>query len=65
MTVKYPDVRVVLTGGDGNAYAILAACRKAMRKAGIEDKWEEFHAEATSGEYDHLLQTAMRWFDVD
>lgn len=22
------------------------------------------HAEATSGNYDHLLQTAMKWFDV-
>jgi len=23
-----------------------------------------FVTEATAGDYDHLLQTAMRWFDV-
>ena len=27
--------------------------------------WNEFHKEATSGDYNHLLATIMDWFDVD
>ena len=46
-------------------YAVLARCRRAARQA----KWPEartaaFLAEAQSGDYDHALQTCMRWFDV-
>mgnify|MGYP000095954849 FL=1 len=36
-------------------------------KSGIDNKdevWNAFHTEATSGDYDHLIQTAMTWFDV-
>ena len=29
------------------------------------EMWDEFHAEATSGDYNHLLATIMDWFDVD
>lgn len=39
---------------------------KAMRRAGLpNEEWETFHAEATSGNYDNLLVTVMRWFSVD
>jgi hypothetical protein len=56
---------VQLVGRDGNAFAILAACRSAARKAGWPDsRIKQFEAEAMSGDYDALLRTAMRYFDV-
>jgi hypothetical protein len=50
--------------GDGNAFAILGACSKAMKMAGRYEEWSAFHTEATSDDYDHLLATVTDWFDV-
>ena len=64
--IKYPEVQVQLTGNDGNAYAILGNCQKAARQAGLtKDQIDEFVNEAMSGDYDHLLQTCMKYFEVD
>jgi hypothetical protein len=62
--VRHPEVVVQLTGQDGNAYAILGTVRQALREAGHAGDIAEFFAEATSGDYDHLLQTCMRWVTV-
>lgn len=63
--ILYPNVQVELTGRDGNAFAIIGACIKAARRAGIgAGPIAAFQVEATSGDYDHLLATCMRWFDV-
>lgn len=64
--VKYPEVEVQLTGNDGNAFAIMGAVSKALRRAGV-DKLEidEYVKESMSGDYDNLLRTAMRWVSVD
>lgn len=64
--VKYPEVTVELTGTDGNAFAILGAVSNALKRAGV-DKAERdaFYTEATAGDYDALLRTAMRWVNVD
>ena len=65
MTPKYPEVTVTLIGHDGNAFTVLGRCRKTAREAGLsEDEIATFMTEATAGDYDHLLQTAMRWFDI-
>ena len=65
MTPKYPDITVTLTGNDGNAFAILGRCREAARNAGLsEDEIAAFMDEAMAGDYDQLLQTAMRWFEI-
>jgi hypothetical protein len=65
MSPKYPEIRVELVGGSGNAFAILGAVRQAMRRAGLpEPEREAFTKEATAGDYDNLLATAMRWVDV-
>lgn len=63
-TPKFPDVTVQLTGSDGNAYAVMGAVSRALRKAGHADQVSAFQAEATSGDYNHLLATAMSWVDV-
>ena len=48
----------------GNAFAILGVCRRAMERAGKREFWDEFHKEATSGDYNNLLCTVSDWFDV-
>ena len=63
--VKYPDITVELVGQDGNAFAILGSVSQALRRADVSKaEIKEFTDEATSGDYDHLLQTCMRWVDV-
>ena len=65
MTPKYPYIIVELSGHDGNAFAILGRCRQAAQEAGLsEDEINAFMTEARAGNYDHLLLTAMRWFEV-
>ena len=64
-TPKYPKIKVRLTGRDGNAFAILGAVNAALRHAGVSaEERKQFADEATSGDYDHLLRTAMRWVEV-
>jgi hypothetical protein len=61
---RYPDVQVQLTGEDGNAFAILGRTAAALRHADVpQEEIDAFFAEATSGDYDHLLQTTMAWVD--
>jgi hypothetical protein len=63
--IKYPHVKVRLTGRDGNAFAILGAVMNALKKEKVPpEQIAVFRAEAMSGDYDNLLQTAMRWVDV-
>ena len=65
-TPKYPDVHVQLVGQDGNAYMVLGLCQRAAQKAGLSKaEIDEFMKEAKSGDYNHLLQTCMQWFDID
>ncbi len=65
MPPKYPDITVTLTGQDGNAFAVLGRCREAARDAGLsDDEITAFMDEAMVGDYDHLLQTAMSWFEI-
>jgi hypothetical protein len=64
--VKYPDVKVQLTGEDGNAFFIIGCVSNALKRAGVsKEEVEQFQKEATSGDYDNVLQTCMRWVDVD
>ena len=66
MSPKYPHIAVPLTGEDGNAYSILGRVSHALRQAGVSQaEREAFLQEATTGDYDHLVQTVMRWVAVD
>ena len=65
MTVKFPDIHVRLTGKDGNAMVIMATVTRALRQHKIgNDVIQAFNKEATSGNYDHMLQTCMAWVNV-
>lgn len=54
-----------LVGQDGNAFVIMGLAQSAARKAGwTKEQIQEYLDEAKSGDYDHLLQTTMKYFDV-
>jgi len=62
--VGKPVLKII--GRDGNAFAILGAAKGVMRKARWpQELQEEIMAEAMSGDYNHLLGTMMKYFDVE
>lgn len=66
MDVKYPHINVELVGQDGNAFSILSRVRAALKNEGVaKEDIDSFMVEATSGDYNHLLQTVMEWVSVD
>ena len=63
MSEEKPVVKLI--GGDGNAFAILGTCSKAMERADWDQKQRDAVLdEMREGDYDHLLSTAMKYFDV-
>jgi len=57
-------VKVRLVGEDGNAFFILGRVTKAMRRADYtQEEIDRYQREATSGNYDHLLQVTMAWVE--
>ena len=66
--VRYPEVTVRLTGlDDSNFYQIIITVVRALRLADVNpvEIKQEFMADATSDDYDHLLQTVMKWVNVE
>lgn len=63
---KYPDITVNIIGQNGNAFCILGICKRAMERATLpQTEIDAFMAEATSGDYNHLLATVVSWFEVE
>jgi hypothetical protein len=59
------SIEVELIGHDGNAFNILGKVAKEMRRAGAsEEEVKQYHADATAGDYDHLLAVTDAWVDV-
>ncbi len=58
-------IRVELVGHDGNAFAIIGRVSQALRRGGHSELVKEFQEEAMSGDYNHLLQTCMKYVEVD
>jgi hypothetical protein len=55
-----------LLGVDGNAFAVMGTVVKALRRAGAEQSFiAAYQAEATSGDYDHLLAASAAYLDAD
>lgn len=64
--VRYPDITVELTGQDGNAFMVMGLVKRGLQKAGVSLAEQNlFMEEAMSGDYDHLLRTAMSWVNVE
>lgn len=55
-----PELR--LLGKDGNAFLILAAARRVALANDMD--WYKIQQEAQSGDYNHLLQVMMKYFEV-
>ena len=66
--MRGPDEKPVvkLVGEDGNAFAIMGKVSKALRMAGADKEYiNEYRKKSTSGEYDNLLITAMKYVEVE
>jgi hypothetical protein len=64
MECKHPEIEVELIGNDGNAFAVMGAVSKALRRGGYAAEVEQFQSEAMSGDYNHLLQVVMQWITI-
>ena len=61
---KY-DIAVDITSIDGNAFSIMGAVTRAMRRAGVDKEEQTLYLkEAKSGDYNQLLVTTMEWVEV-
>lgn len=66
MSAPRTPVVVKLVGEDGNAFAIIARVRRALRRAGYQAESEEFTREATSSHsYDEVLRVVLRYVEVE
>lgn len=61
--VKRPKCKLV--GTDGNSFAIIGAVSSCLKKNGQRHLVKQFIDEATSGDYNHLLATAMKYVDIE
>lgn len=63
--MKNDKPKLRLVGADSNAFNVLGLARRAAKEAEWpQEKIDAFMKEATSGNYDNLLATCMRYFDV-
>lgn len=53
-------IEVDLTGPEGNCYCLLGMAKHWAEQ--LEKDWEPIHKDATSGDYEHLLQVLDREF---
>lgn len=63
--LPYTDAVVRLTGKDGNAFNVLHLVQCGIRNSNHPELIEPFLLEAMEGDYDHLLQTCMRYVSVE
>lgn len=63
--MELTKLQVKLIGEDGNAFSVLGICSREMKRAGWEpERRKAVLDEMMAGNYDHLLQVAMKYFDV-
>ena len=63
---RHPEITVKLVSTDGNAFSVLGVVRRAMKQAGLpKEEIDQFTEQATSGDYNNLLATCMKWVDVE
>lgn len=61
---KYPEVTAIIT--DGNAFAIMGAVQKALRRAGVpKEELDAYFTESTSGDYENLIAVAESWVNTE
>jgi len=61
----FPDAQVTLTGGSDHAVLIFMKVRRALERAGAcPEEVALFMRIVTSGDYNNVLATCMRWAEV-
>jgi hypothetical protein len=61
----FPDVEVQLSGQDGNAFFVIGKVAVALKQGGAsKEDVRAFKNDALSGDYDHVIQTCMKWVTV-
>lgn len=64
--LKTDKPTVKLAGEDGNAFAIIARCSNALKRAGLKDEAAKFRQKCmNAGDYDGILQLAMEYCEVE
>ena len=64
MEIIKPKVKLI--DEDGNVFAIMGACKNAMRKAGCsKEHIDKYLKESTSGDYDNALRVAQEYCEVE
>lgn len=53
-----------LVGVDGNAYALMGYTARALKIVGLNDKVDEMHQRATSGDYYHLIAVCDEYIEM-
>jgi hypothetical protein len=65
MTKPKFDIEVELIGQDGNAFAIMGAVSRELKRAGAtKEERDAYFTEATSGDYDNLLRVTAGWVNI-
>lgn len=68
MNTRYPEVEIVLAGEhepEGNAFYILGQVQRGLKQHGVDQsEINRFFDEATSGDYQTLLETIENWVTV-
>ena len=63
-TITKPSVKLI--GQDGNAFAIMGNIKRELKRAGADKEYiDEYLKEATSGDYNHLLNVSMKYVHVE
>lgn len=64
--IQEPKPEVELIDQSGNAFYILGAVQRSLRHSKLytEDEVQVIMKEMRAGDYDHLLQTAMKYCEV-
>ena len=58
--------KVKLVGENGNVFNVIGRVSKALKRAGLKDKAEEFTKKAfNSGSYDEVLRLATEYCEVE
>jgi len=56
---------VKLTGVSGNAFAVMGAVSRALRKAGFDQKYiDKYMQESMAGDYNNLLTVAHKYANI-
>jgi hypothetical protein len=62
---QFAEIDVQLSGTDGNAFSIMGTVIRALRSNGAtETQITEYREASEAGDYDNLLQVALRTVNV-